>query len=185
MEEPSQPKEASQSDSVTIRRDLDVQSQANLKYWISKLSGGGTSSAINGRSHSPTTLVIPINQNRVPQLLDFSANDFANGITWDGTNSAFVCVTAGVYAISGLVSWFTGTIADGVCYSLVVKKNGTLILECDQISGGTSGGLSNNFWVGGYDIFSLAVGDVIKYYAMQASNATATLNDASGTIAKV
>lgn len=129
-------------------------------------------SPVNGRSHNPSSTTVGSGSN-VKMLL--SANDFANGITWDAANSRFVVVTAGAYMMSYFITFLS--VISGSLYQAQLYKNGSAIGQSDFVSGGSS----VNVTAGASDIQQLAVGDYIELYAFQSSGSSVTVKNGIGT----
>lgn len=129
-----------------------------------------TSSSISGRSHNPATTSIPVNSGASPQLLDFSTNDFANGITWNGTNHTFVCVTLGIYLVGGSCFLAAGNTSGVELTTFSIYKNGltgTLVSYSQQPNAGNLGEGGSS---GCSDLVSLAVADTISFYITTSGN---------------
>jgi hypothetical protein len=148
---------------------------SNLKYQLGAI--GGTAS---GRSSTPTTTTIPINQSGTPQLLDFSVNNFVNGLTWSSTSHKFTVSIAGVYLVSCTVSYNPIDMEDGVAYSAIIKQNNTVVSQSDV----SAGGISNSLGITTIDLINASANDTISFYCQTSSTHAMTINSASGVVAK-
>lgn len=111
-------------------------------------------SYVNGRSHGTATLSIP--GGFTPTRIDYNANDFANGVTWDGTNHRFKIVTAGQYLVAVMVG-YNGVTA-GKQYCVDIYKNGGQNAESRQHAG--IGGAA--LMITCTNILDLAVNDYVE-----------------------
>lgn len=146
--------------SVAIPRDLDVQSQANLKYWIGKLGGA----FVHARASNPTLTGIAINNANTPNALVLQNNDFASGIQWDATGGGFVCSAAGKYLVTLQVSFVmpAGAFSGANSLTSLIYKNGTETTHAAQIPSTGLPGIG----VIVSNLLDLAVGDEVTFYAM-------------------
>lgn len=172
---------ALEQQSLGVNPAIHPITQQNLKYQIGLVGATG----VEGRSHLGTTQSIPINSGGSPQKINFDTNDFVSGITWDGTNHRFTCLTAGKYLVSLTVAYKVSQIQDGVAYGALIYKNGSSDSEAYSEAGGTGNELAPSIM----DIVSLSVSDYIEGYAYTSSNATIDIQALSSrtnlSIAKV
>lgn len=106
------------------------------------------------------------------EKVQFNANEYADGITWDGANHRFVITTAGKYLISTVVG-YTGT-ADGKQYRAMIYKNGSEVAR-SSVHAGATGAVS----VALSDILDLAVNDYVEIFTENSEAVSGTLYNTS------
>ena len=144
---------------------LRVNSTENLLEFAS--ASASASASANARSYGSGVTSVP---DITDTKITLSTNSFANGVTWDATNSRFVIVTAGQYQINAQVTYTGGTTTLSVYRAVVVLNTSTEILKsCSQSSGASALTTSVS------DIYSLSVGDTLELHAFQSSGLTATI----------
>lgn len=130
-----------------------------------------TPTSINARSYGSgvTTAV-----DGADTKLTLSTNSFANGVTWDATNSKFVIQTAGQYIIIAQVA-YQNTVA-GKVYRAGVALNGNtnyFVYSCSSSSG------TSTLFTTVSDIQTLSVGDTLELYTFHNSGVDKTILTAS------
>ena len=123
-------------------------------------------SSVSGRSYISTQTISTTFNTKVV----FDNNDFANGITWDGTNFRFTCLTAGKYLVSSVLQWSSP--ATNFSYTLKLYKNNSVISQSSFIPGNFAGFASNVL----SDIVTLAKNDYLEIFVFQASGVNQTIN---------
>lgn len=142
---------------------------------------GKSSSSLNGRSHGTATTSIP--GGFTPTRVDYNANDFANGITWDGINHRFKAIKAGQYIVTASVG-YNGANANNQ-YEIAIYQNGGQVDAARQQA--SVGGSVLNINV--TDILNLAVNDYVEAYTQHGDAGAVNIFNSSVytwiTIAKV
>lgn len=110
--------------------------------------------------------------------VQFSANSFSNGITWDGTGYQFTIVTAGQYLIVGRVNYSSAIATTTYSASININASG-VATDARYITGNNTIGNEVTYLV------NLAVGDNITLYVEQSSGFTANFAAAYLAVAKV
>lgn len=125
-------------------------------------SGGGTSKNASGPGTN-TTIAASLS----PTKVDIASADFANGITYDGTNHKFVIVTAGQYSITGFL-YYSNPSQANVSYQTMVYLNGSQAFAGYFVPPVTSISISQSVT----KILNLSVGDYIELYGQTNSSST-------------
>ncbi|HYK01303.1 MAG TPA: hypothetical protein VE974_06075 [Thermoanaerobaculia bacterium] len=129
------------------------------------VSLGGASGAV-GRSYLTTNQAF---NTGVITKVAFDANDYADGLTWEGGSNRFVCVTAGKYLVTSTLQWSSPTA--NFSYIARLYKNGSRFSESAFVPGTTAASASNTH----SDIVALTTDDYVEMYAVQSSGGTNNL----------
>lgn len=152
--------------------------QATLLEFINK--NRPTTSA-NGHSHGPSNTSIP--NAFTPTKLLLTANDFANGITWDAADNRFSVSVAGQYLVIAEVSYTNTTTAKQ--YETMIYINGSEASQGRQTSAATGAQIDPLV----SNIFNLSVGDFIELFTQHNDTGSSTISAGAGltflAIAKV
>ena len=136
--------------------------------WRSVPLGGGSGAA--GRSYLTTNQAF--NTGSLTKVT-FDANDYATGITWDGSNNRFVATAAGKYLVNVALQWSSPTA--NFSYFMRLYRNSTMVSETAFVPGTSAASASNTL----SDIVSLAEGDTLEVRALQSSGGTNNLSAGS------
>lgn len=128
-------------------------------------------SSSNARSHGAGNTSIPGSFS--PTKVQLNTNDFKNGVTWDSANHKFVCVTAGVYAVTGSVAYSNATTAKQ--YEAMIYKNGSQVSQGRVMCAATGAFITPAVT----DLLSLAVGDYIELFTQHGDTGNNTIASTS------
>lgn len=142
-----------------------------LRYLINSMLPVATT-GMYGRSHLAGNQTIATGT--VTKVL-FDTNDLANGITWDGINHRFTCLTAGKYLITTMLGYNNPTIDK--LYVTSIEKNGIIIFTATTNCSASGNPVSLSIT----DIVSLSVGDYIETFTNHNAGVNQDVYGTSGT----
>lgn len=132
--------------------------------------------SINGRSHGTGVTSITSGS---PTKLTPTANDFANGITWDASNYRFTVSTAGQYSVIAFVYFNSGDgDAAGKLHQVMIYKNGSEASKSNVYSAVSNSGLS----IFSTDIFDCAVNDYFEIWVEQFTGGNRSVYNGNETV---
>ena len=126
-------------------------------------------SPINARSYGTGVTTIPDSSET---KLTLASNSFANGVTWDATNSRLTILTAGQYLVTAFIAFGSGGGATaGKLFQLRLKKSNSEI-NLAQVQGALD---NNGLGVSITEIVDCAVGAYFEIFAYQNSGVNKTI----------
>lgn len=122
-------------------------------------------------AHSPAATAVPTSL--ATALANFGTTLANNaGTAWNAAAGTFTCPRAGYYELCGQVEWQSTTWTAGTIFATGVTKNGTNISASRNVVQATfTGGYQTALTCG---IVQLAVGDVVRLSAFQATGGVRT-----------
>ncbi len=169
----TEPHASAAPESTPTAPDKDLETLKQFIPFLFDLRDNPTTSA-NGRSHGTANTSIP--GGFAPTKVQLNTNDFLNGFTWDSTNHRFVCVTAGVYSVSGSVAYSNATTAKQ--YETMIYKNGSQVSQGRVMCSATGAYITPAVT----DVLNLAAGDYIELFTQHndtVNNTIATSSDST------
>lgn len=127
--------------------------------------------AVSGRSHKSANQSIP---DSTTTKVVWNVNDFANNITWDGTNNRFAVVNGGIYFMAASVVWvFTAANAE---YHIYIEVNGSAISHNLILSNASAGSAVSSL---AFDTLFLVAGDYVEIFVQQLTGGAQDVNGSS------